>query len=239
MTAIPADQVSSGARDGWSIRIATPADERVAGELLADTYVTAGLATPGDSYVPELRDVAGRVADPHADVLVAVSAGVDGTVIGTVTRCGHGSGSTVICSEHEFEFRMLAVDPAWRGHGVAAALVNACDYFGARRGQTVSLGCAWEENHAAKRLYTKIGFDHDSHRDWFYSPEEFLFVYSRPVANCPLCGESLPETGHPNCQRALHLEPPRYCANCGRRLKVQVSPNGWAATCARHGTIVG
>ena len=35
----------------------------------------------------------------------------------------------------------------------------------------------------------------------------------------------------------LGLEPPRYCADCGRRLVVQVLPNGWHSTCSRHGDI--
>ncbi|MCX4095131.1 hypothetical protein [Nocardia sp. alder85J] len=36
---------------------------------------------------------------------------------------------------------------------------------------------------------------------------------------------------------ALGLEPPRYCAQCGRRMIVQVSPDGWWAKCSRHGQI--
>jgi hypothetical protein len=33
----------------------------------------------------------------------------------------------------------------------------------------------------------------------------------------------------------LGLEPPRFCAKCGRRMVVQVRPDGWRATCSRHG----
>jgi hypothetical protein len=36
---------------------------------------------------------------------------------------------------------------------------------------------------------------------------------------------------------ALGLEPPRFCAECGRRMVVQVSPDGWWAQCSRHGVI--
>lgn len=36
---------------------------------------------------------------------------------------------------------------------------------------------------------------------------------------------------------ALGLEPPRYCEQCGRRMVVQVSPDGWWAKCSRHGVI--
>jgi hypothetical protein len=33
----------------------------------------------------------------------------------------------------------------------------------------------------------------------------------------------------------LGLEPPRFCAECGRRMVVQVRPDGWWAKCSRHG----
>lgn len=35
----------------------------------------------------------------------------------------------------------------------------------------------------------------------------------------------------------LGLRPPRFCAACGRRMAVQVRPNGWWARCSRHGTV--
>jgi hypothetical protein len=34
----------------------------------------------------------------------------------------------------------------------------------------------------------------------------------------------------------LGLEPPRFCAACGRRMTVQIRPDGWRATCSRHGS---
>jgi hypothetical protein len=35
----------------------------------------------------------------------------------------------------------------------------------------------------------------------------------------------------------LGLEPPRFCAECGRRMVVQVRPDGWWAKCSRHGQV--
>jgi hypothetical protein len=35
----------------------------------------------------------------------------------------------------------------------------------------------------------------------------------------------------------LGLEPPRFCAQCGRRMIVQVRPDGWWAECSRHGRV--
>ena len=31
------------------------------------------------------------------------------------------------------------------------------------------------------------------------------------------------------------LDAPRYCQICGRRMVVQVRPDGWSALCSRHG----
>ncbi len=35
----------------------------------------------------------------------------------------------------------------------------------------------------------------------------------------------------------MGLEPPRYCGQCGRRMVVQVRPDGWDARCSRHGAV--
>jgi hypothetical protein len=35
----------------------------------------------------------------------------------------------------------------------------------------------------------------------------------------------------------LGLDPPRFCAACGRRMIVQVRPDGWLAKCSRHGEL--
>jgi len=50
---------------------------------------------------------------------------------------------------------------------------------------------------------------------------------------CGLCGEP---GSHAACETRLALEPPRFCSWCRRRMKVQVTPRGWSATCVEHGT---
>jgi hypothetical protein len=44
-----------------------------------------------------------------------------------------------------------------------------------------------------------------------------------------------PEGGATPTSARLGLEPPRFCAECGRRMIVQVRPDGWEAKCSRHG----
>lgn len=36
---------------------------------------------------------------------------------------------------------------------------------------------------------------------------------------------------------AAGLEAPRFCQLCGRRMKVQIRPDGWSALCSRHGAL--
>ena len=47
----------------------------------------------------------------------------------------------------------------------------------------------------------------------------------------PAGSDSVPLTAR------LGLEPPRFCAACGRRMIVQVRPDGWHARCSRHGEV--
>ncbi len=41
----------------------------------------------------------------------------------------------------------------------------------------------------------------------------------------------------PRRQRLGWVWSPRFCAQCGRRMVVQVRPDGWWARCSRHGQV--
>ncbi len=49
-------------------------------------------------------------------------------------------------------------------------------------------------------------------------------------AFCSGCGRSADE-----CAGCRTLDPPHYCATCGRWMAVAVTPTGWVARCADHG----
>jgi hypothetical protein len=55
---------------------------------------------------------------------------------------------------------------------------------------------------------------------------------------CDQCGGAA-SGDHRGCADRRHLEPPRYCAVCRRRMVVQVLPRGWSARCVQHGTRTG
>jgi RecJ-like exonuclease len=54
---------------------------------------------------------------------------------------------------------------------------------------------------------------------------------------CDRCGGPVAAGGHESCRVARELEPPRFCPHCRRRMKVQVLPAGWRATCVEHGSL--
>ncbi|MEQ4305734.1 hypothetical protein ABNF97_30855 [Plantactinospora sp. B6F1] len=59
---------------------------------------------------------------------------------------------------------------------------------------------------------------------------------STETANwCDRCGEAAATGSHDACRAAREFEPPRFCASCRRRMKVQVLPSGWSAVCVAHG----
>jgi hypothetical protein len=68
-------------------------------------------------------------------------------------------------------------------------------------------------------------------------PAEPVASPASPGTWCGQCGEALSEGDHAACVRRSTLEPPRWCAHCRRRMKVQVTPGAWTATCVAHGTV--
>lgn len=58
----------------------------------------------------------------------------------------------------------------------------------------------------------------------------------REEVYCVHCGQPLTAPVHAACDTARTvINPPRFCAQCARRMVVQVTPGGWTARCSRHG----
>ena len=158
--------------DEVEIRLAHDDELESVGRLTLDGYVHDGLLTLDAEYAGELVDAAQRSRD--AELLVAL---VGGEVVGTVTFCPPGSPLRELSRDGEAEFRMLAVSPAARGHGVARALVERC----MARGRELGLGelviCSMTEMTTAHRLYERLGFVRDPALDWTPVPGVVLLAY--------------------------------------------------------------
>ena len=212
-----------------TIRPVEPQEQAAVAELTASVYLGEGFSSP--DYEPQLRDVAGRAAD--ATVLVAL---LEGRLVGTTTLATGRSPWAEQSVTGEAVIRMLAVDADTRGTGVGEALVRDCLERAALVGCTLVRLSSQEDMTAAHRLYERIGFIRTPSFDWSPIPALRLRTYALPLAPwCGWCGEALTPEGHDRCRRAADLDPPRYCAGCKRRMVVQVTPTGWAATCSEHG----
>lgn len=59
---------------------------------------------------------------------------------------------------------------------------------------------------------------------------------SLPAPYCDGCGRRATDCATGGECRG-EFEPPRFCAQCGKRLRVLIIPTGWTATCRTHGEI--
>lgn len=209
------------------VRLALPSEYTAIGELTATTYRAEGYGS--ESYAPTLRDVATRAG--QATVLVAV---LDGRLAGAVAVATAGGEFAEQAEPGEAVIRMLVTEPGARGSGVGTALVLACLDAAREAGCSVVRLSTEPAMTSAHRIYERLGFTRTPELDWWPEPELMLLTYVLPLTYCGLCGEP---GRHEVCEKALVLDPPRYCARCRRRMVVQVHPTGWTARCVEHGTV--
>lgn len=211
------------------VRQAQPEEFAAVADLTAAVYRGEGFSSA--DYEPALRDVASRAAS--ATVLVAVQ---DGAVVGALTVATRGGPWAEQSVAGEGVLRMLVVDPAARGRGVAEQLVRAAVERAREDGCTLLRLSSQHEMHAAHRLYERTGFTRTPSHDWSPVPGLQLLTYALALQPwCGQCGTELDGEGHERCRAAVEHEPPRYCASCRRRMVVQVLPTGWTARCVEHG----
>jgi ribosomal protein S18 acetylase RimI-like enzyme len=162
----------------FTVRTATRSEWERVGELALRAYEDSQILGSDDSYRDVLRDVASRAVAPG---VVLVAAEPDGTVIGTVTCCPGGADFADIAVDGEAEFRMLAVEPAARGRGVARALIDACRDLAVGWGAQRLVLSVIDHNAPAAALYASIGFVRVPERDWTPVPDVLLEVWTRDV----------------------------------------------------------
>lgn len=159
-----------------AVRPAERDELELVGRITLAGYVHDGFMTAEDDYAGELLDAFSR-AD-NAEVLVAEYAG---KVVGTVTFCPPGSSLRELSRPGQGEFRMLAVEPAARGRGVARALVAHCFERCAELGLSEMVLCSMTAMTSAHALYASFGFVRDPSLDWQPVPGVTLMAFRAPV----------------------------------------------------------
>ncbi len=157
------------------IRRAVPDDYAAVGALTEDAYEEF-IDDPEDYYRAALRDAARR--DREAELWVAED-GAD--LVGTVTYCPIGSPWRELGSDDEAEFRMLAVAPKARGHGVGEALVRHCEARATGDGATRMVLSTLDEMTSAHRIYERLGYRRSPERDWFPQPDIPLWCFVKDL----------------------------------------------------------
>ncbi|MBI5949742.1 MAG: GNAT family N-acetyltransferase [Chloroflexi bacterium] len=154
------------------VRVARPSEFAAIGNLTARVYIDEHFSPA--SADATLRDSKGR-ASAAAVLLVAVTPA--GEVAGTVTFIPKASALAQVRRDSEAEFRLLAVAPDLRGAGIGEALVTEC-IARARKAHLHAVVLSTQESMlAAHRLYERLGFVREPHRDWERNNGRRMLVY--------------------------------------------------------------
>jgi ribosomal protein S18 acetylase RimI-like enzyme len=144
-------------------RNAQPAEFPGIGKLMISVYsALEGFPTEIEQpdYYNKLANVGDFTQNPGTELLVAVSP--EGKIAGAVVffrdMQNYGSGGTATKETNACGFRLLAVDPVFRGQGIGKLLTNECiaKAKAANAGQviihtTASMQIAW-------KMYEGVGF---------------------------------------------------------------------------------
>jgi GNAT superfamily N-acetyltransferase len=115
----------------YTVRNAGPSEFEEIGKLMVQVYSQLE-GFPKESEQPNYYKMLAHIGEltnkPETELLVAVSS--DGKIAGGVVYFGdmryYGSGGTATKEQNASGFRLLAVDPLVRGHGIGKLLTNEC-----------------------------------------------------------------------------------------------------------------
>lgn len=110
-------------------------------------------------YPPEANHILGvaELSAPQVHFLVARTAGPDGRAVGTAAvRLVAGEPATA--GEAYGEIKRMTVDPAWRGRGVGARLLQSLEALLAERHIGLALLETGRDQAEAVRLYERCGY---------------------------------------------------------------------------------
>lgn len=155
----------------FSIRNAKPSEFHVIGKLMVQVYSQLEGFPKEDeqpNYYKMLAHVGELTTKPETELLVAVSSEdeIAGAVVYFSNMKYYGSGGTATLEQNSAGFRLLAVNPTYRGQGVGKLLTYACIRKAKEKElkqmiihTTMSMQTAW-------KMYESIGFKRSEDLDF-------------------------------------------------------------------------
>lgn len=171
------------------VRNAKPTEFEEIGQLMIDVYSRLeGFPKQTDQpdYYLMLANVGSLTLKPHTELLVAVTP--ENKLAGAVVYFGdmkqYGSGGTATQEPQAAGFRLLAVNPLYRGHGIGKLLTYECirKAMAQKRVRmiihtTMAMQTAW-------KMYEKIGFKRSEDLD-FMQGELAVFGFRLSLTSEP------------------------------------------------------
>jgi GNAT superfamily N-acetyltransferase len=157
------------------IRDARAGDQQAILELVMAAYQEYAAVIP--EHWPDYRqNIVETISSPEPGVLIVAE--LDGALLGSVLLYHAGAVRVRDNGERftmrEPEFRLLAVDPAARGQGVGAALVDECIRRAREAGSPTLTLHTTNYMPIAKAMYERMGFVRDPELD--FHPDEAILV---------------------------------------------------------------
>jgi GNAT superfamily N-acetyltransferase len=167
--------------DAIDLRDARPADRATISDLTMRAYAQYARVMTPDAWSALEEALRRSLADDTG--VTRIVAELDGRIVGSVALYdpGHAQYTGLDSAASWPEVRLVAVDPAVRGRGVARALVLEC-MRRARAAGATTLGLHTSQSmHTARRLYERLGFVRDPDHDFQPPGAELVEGYRLPL----------------------------------------------------------
>lgn len=155
----------------YIIRNARPDEFKAIGELMVRVYSQLEGFPKQDEqpdYYKMLANIGELTKKPHTELLAAVSP--EGKIAGGVVYFSdmqyYGSGGTATKEKNASGFRLLAVDPDVRGHGIGKWLTLECIRKAKEHGNRQVIIHSTKAMHVAWKMYEKLGFKRSEDLDF-------------------------------------------------------------------------
>lgn len=154
------------AQPALKIRPATAADDQAVGELLVQAFVTTYQRKMPDVVVTDERKAILRDVASKREVAKVLVAELGGQIVGTVALYPPGAADSESWLPNTADLRHLAVDPAFHGKGVAAALLDEIEKVALNEWKNEAICLHVRKGaHGLEKMYQKRGYQREPQGD--------------------------------------------------------------------------